>query len=226
MGNRVLETIERTEQALANRDPLSVRALADALALTSEDRALHRDWLLAALVSGMLTSEEAHTISQIFGGAPGPDGWSPDATLAAKVAVTHFVVTYGRLPLDRIDLTAPADPSALPLVRHAVRRLAAGVGLDAEPSIALQVAVGEAVNYAIDHASASETPTVSVRGRHTADGVVVEVTDHSAQGPEQTEAEDPGLTLMHALVDDLKVERHPSGTQVRLTVSLRPSAGL
>lgn len=65
-------------------------------------------------------------------------------------------------PVQELNLTFTAIPIAAPLVRHAVRQMIKGLALDENQSFALQVAIGEAVNNAIEHAYGATTPGMVV----------------------------------------------------------------
>ncbi|MBV8364858.1 MAG: SpoIIE family protein phosphatase, partial [Candidatus Eremiobacteraeota bacterium] len=63
-----------------------------------------------------------------------------------------LTVTMEAEPLHELDLTLPARPASARLFRQALQRLYAAVGLAEEKSSSMQVAVGEAIMNAIEHA--------------------------------------------------------------------------
>lgn len=115
-------------------------------------------------------------------------------------------------------VTLPATPSALPLVRPALRRLAKGAGLDEQSSFALQVAVGEALTNAVEHAYDSAQGTVTVNAQQRAGVVTVEISDQGRWRPTRNEGRGRGLRLMRSLADAVHVDTGTHGTTVRISV--------
>jgi anti-sigma regulatory factor (Ser/Thr protein kinase) len=137
---------------------------------------------------------------------------------------------------ERLDLTLPAHPSSLPLVRQALRRLSRAAGLDEDRTFALQVAVGEAITNVIEHAYAAggiprlyarrEGDVVRVSARREGAAVVVEVTDRGRWRSDRAAFEQRrrGIQLMRGLADSVDIRTTPSGTIVRLAVSSSESS--
>ncbi len=133
---------------------------------------------------------------------------------------------------ERFDLTLPAHPSSLILVRQALRRLSRATGLDDDRTFALQVAVGEAMTNVIEHAygrtggipllyARREGDVVRVNAHREGDAVVVEVTDRGRWQSDRAAVEQRrrGIQLMRGLADSVDIRTAPSGTTVRLAVS-------
>jgi len=167
--------------------------------------------------AGSLNPAEAILGRVLAGGRPPDD-------------VAVLTVSPSPVPVEQFDLTVSAEPSVLPLVRQALKRLTNAFGLTEDRAFALQVAVGEAVNNVIEHAYGTAAGTLRVRTRRQEDSLVVEVEDHGRWRPERAEGRGYGIPLMRTLVDSVEVDSTPSGTLVRLAVSLpeaaRSSAGL
>jgi anti-anti-sigma factor len=124
-------------------------------------------------------------------------------------------------PVDRLDLTLPAEPASLRLVRQGLQQLGRVIGLNDDRVLALSVAAGEAVNNAIEHAYGVMEGTVRVRAHQDGSALIVEIQDQGTWRPERPRTEGGrGLEMMRALVDTVDVDTAPSGTTVRLAVNL------
>lgn len=129
-------------------------------------------------------------------------------------------VSLAREPVSRFDLTLPAIPSALPLVRQSVRRIGQLVGLSADRTAELEIAMGEAVNNVIEHAYGVVPGTVRVRGGIEDGQLVITVEDSGTWRPAEPSHTGRGLLIMRALVDEVRIGTEPTGTVVRLVVRL------
>ena len=129
-------------------------------------------------------------------------------------------------PVDRLDLTVPAEPDSLPIVRHALKHLVRDLRLDQQRAFAMTVAVGEAVNNVIEHAYIVAAGSASLQA--WMDGAVlrIEVSDRGCwRAARPTNEGGRGLTVMRALVDSVEVETTSSGTTVRLALALGDTRG-
>ena len=135
------------------------------------------------------------------------------------------IVTIGLAPgpLDRLDLSLPAEPSSLRLMRQAIQQLCAGLGLDERRAFDLNVAVGEAVNNVVEHAYGAASGVLRLRAYREDSVLRVEVEDAGRWRPDrQDNPGGRGFTLMRALTDGVHVVTGEKGTVVRLTVRLQP----
>ena len=135
--------------------------------------------------------------------------------------VAIVVVALAPGPVDHLEVTLPAEPSSLRLVRQAVAQLSAGVGLDRRRAFDLNVAVGEAVNNVVEHAYGAASGTVHLRAHRDDSTLRVEVEDTGRWRPDRPH--NPGgrgFNLMRALTDGVHVVTGERGTVVRLTVRL------
>ena len=124
-------------------------------------------------------------------------------------------------PLDRFDLTLPADPASAVLIRQSVRRLARVAGLDEARTTALAIAVGEAVNNTIEHAYPAAGGTMHVEGVRDAEALRVSVIDTGAWRPPHTSGGGGhGLQLIKRLGDTVEIRQTPAGTTVTIAMRL------
>jgi anti-anti-sigma factor len=143
--------------------------------------------------------------------------------------IALVVLSLAGGPLDRLDVTLPAEPASLRLVRQAIQQLCTGLGLDEGRTLDLNVAVGEAVNNAVEHAYGVAPGIVRLRAHRADSRLTVEVEDSGRWRPARpNNPGGRGFTLMRALADDVQVMSGDEGTVVRLTVGLdgtRTAAG-
>ncbi|RBY76431.1 histidine kinase [Geodermatophilus sp. TF02-6] len=130
----------------------------------------------------------------------------------------------------------PADPVRLSAVRRAVARWTAAAGLPEETAEDLQLALGEALANAVEHAYGSDGVAGSSGGgqcsygvsRDADGGVRVEVRDTGAwrPPPENRGSRGRGLELISTLATDVEVDHGPGspGTTVRFRVPPAPVA--
>jgi anti-sigma regulatory factor (Ser/Thr protein kinase) len=158
---------------------------------------------------GASSPNPARTIEErvLAGGRP------PDDVAVLTVSLAPAVA-------DRFDLNLRADPAVLLPFRQSFRGFAGELGIDPERSEALVVAVGEAMNNAIEHAYLSAPGTIDVRARREGAALVIEVEDHGRWRTTRLENRGHGLDLMRMLADSVMVDTTPAGTKVRLTFAL------
>jgi len=142
--------------------------------------------------------------------------------------IALLTVSTAQTPLREIEVSLPANPASARRARHIITRIVNEAGIDEERRFDLQVAVGEAVNNAIEHAGALGSDEFFLRARRRINSITVEISD---QGMWLPKLEPPagfdvlsdrgrGLTLMYALSDDVQLERTEDGTTVRLALRL------
>jgi anti-anti-sigma factor len=139
--------------------------------------------------------------------------------LRALDDVAVITLAVDPAPFDRFDLTLPAEPASAAVIRQTVRRLAQVAALNETREVDLTIAVGEAVNNAIEHAYRAAGGTVRVLGVRDAGEIRVTVVDsgtwRSARAPD---GGGRGLALIRELADSFKVEQTASGTTVAIAV--------
>ncbi len=145
---------------------------------------------------------------QVLGGRHLPD----------DVAVV--TVSVAPVPLERLEMSVPADPSSLASVRRSFRRLARDIGLPDDRAFDVQVALGEALNNAIEHAYGAGAGMIEIRGWRDGRFLVIEIEDHGRWRPERVEGRGHGLLIMRSLADAVDLVRDLSRTVVRLQAVL------
>jgi anti-sigma regulatory factor (Ser/Thr protein kinase) len=100
---------------------------------------------------------------------------------------------------------------------------AAGVGLTPERVEDLALAVGEALSNSIEHAYPSDGPgPIELDGRVVESVVHVEIRDHGVWREPRPHPgwRGRGISMIHLLADDARVETLPDGTIVTMSWSL------
>jgi serine phosphatase RsbU (regulator of sigma subunit)/anti-sigma regulatory factor (Ser/Thr protein kinase) len=147
-------------------------------------------------------------------------------TSTAHDDVVVLTVAVGSTPLTRLDISLPAIPSSLPLIRQALRRFLTACGVESDRAAAMLVAVGEAANNAIEHAYGMLSGAIDIRARSADEEITVEVTDHGAWRRARADGGGRGLQIMRGMVDHVDVMPSAEGTTVRLVLRGRPAAEL
>ena len=91
--------------------------------------------------------------------------------------IALLTVTTSQTPLREIEVSLPATPASARRARHIIARLVNEAGIDDDRCFDLQVAVGEAVNNAIEHAGALGSEEFSLRARRRANSITIEIID-------------------------------------------------
>jgi PAS domain S-box-containing protein len=136
-----------------------------------------------------------------------------DAPQADDVALLVFrtPVSSDRLFLRKV----PSEAAALRRVRLALQEWLDLSRVDAKNAAMVQVAIGEACTNAIEHAYADRPGLFRVEASWTDDGLVCCVSD-TGRWREQTvnPTRGHGLQIVAALMDEVQVLQHSSGTSV------------
>jgi serine/threonine-protein kinase RsbW len=136
-------------------------------------------------------------------------------------------------PVPRLDLSVnlPRETVSVPVVRRLAAQALRAFGVEDEDIDDVQLAIGEACANVIDHAS--DTDTYEVQVELAADRCAITVVDHGSgfdgatdpDGAADSAESGRGLTLMHALVDNLAFRNEPqAGTVVHMVKALRYDA--
>lgn len=118
----------------------------------------------------------------------------------------------------RIALSISAVPASASAVRGALKRFAGRLKLDDDATFRLQVAVGEAINNAIEHAYGARMGTIEIRVWCDEQTIHAEISDSGSwRVPrERDEGRGRGMTIIHELADDVNIERRGNTTNVVL----------
>jgi anti-sigma regulatory factor (Ser/Thr protein kinase) len=142
--------------------------------------------------------------------------------------IAVLTVTSSPVPLREVEATLPANPPSARRARHIVARILREAGVAEDRSFDLLVAVGEAVNNAVEHAGRLGSDEFTIRARRRPSAITVEVSDKGGWTPKFEMPRAPGalsdrgrgLPLMYALSDDVQLDRSEDGTTVRLALNL------
>jgi anti-sigma regulatory factor (Ser/Thr protein kinase) len=116
-----------------------------------------------------------------------------------------------------LELTTPAEPSALAPIRRAVEAWLAEQEIDPTDGWQIVGACHEACANAAEHAYRPvEAGTIEIEARRGGDRIVVTVRDHGRWRPPRGRDRRRGLTLMNYFMDSVDVERSEHGTTVRM----------
>lgn len=196
--------------------------------------------ILAFYTDGLIEAErdiagaEARMVAAIGRQARGSQQRSALSLVASTITgvqrddIAILTVTTSPMPLRDVEVSLPTVPSSARRARLLVERMLREADVAEERRFDLELAVGEAVNNAIEHAQKLGAEDFVLRARRTVSNLIVEVIDQGMWEPlaEIPEAVDPlsdrgrGLMLMYALCDDVRLERTPDGTCVRLAMGL------
>ena len=139
--------------------------------------------------------------------------------LGAELTVEDDVAILGveSQPLDGVlQLTLDTDPAVLATLRRIVARWLAEQGIGASQRFDITTACSEAAANAIEHAYGPRDASFSVTAETTGDEIVLQVRDNGSWRPQASRPLGRGLELMRALVDNVQIERAPTGTTITL----------
>jgi serine phosphatase RsbU (regulator of sigma subunit)/anti-sigma regulatory factor (Ser/Thr protein kinase) len=109
-----------------------------------------------------------------------------------------------------------AFPEMLSPLRADLRAWLDTTGLSEEAQEGMLIAIGEACANVIEHAYGDEAGLVRVEASNLDDGVVASVCDTGAWKDRAPQGVGKGVSIMRALVDEMRIERRLSGTAVVL----------
>jgi serine phosphatase RsbU (regulator of sigma subunit)/anti-sigma regulatory factor (Ser/Thr protein kinase) len=114
----------------------------------------------------------------------------------------------------QLDLVVDAQPSSVSHVRAVVRRWLVNRGVGPDDVSDVLVAVGEACSNAVEHAYGAGGGSVEVRLGLDGPDLVARVRDHGHWRDQRGCHRGRGMSVMSQLVDEVYVERGPTGTEV------------
>ena len=152
-----------------------------------------------------------------------------DRMLAGRSAPDDVALVLARMLPGPLRLWLPAEPEQLSTLRRSVGSWSESSGVDEDALTDLQLALGEAVTNAVEHAYLGRPAAfVRVELTRTARGEVdVQVTDSGNWRPAPDDAgyRGRGLALIRDLAGDVVVEPGPDGTTVRFRMPAEPVPG-
>lgn len=142
--------------------------------------------------------------------------------------VALLIARFQGTPLSSFSRDYPAVSASAPHARYDVRNFLRSINTAGPTFDDLVLAVGEAVNNAIEHAFAGKDGEFTVRGQLYSDRVLFEIEDNGKWRitpapepvPTQDQARGRGLHLIRQIVERASIERTPLGTRVTLEQTL------
>ena len=120
-----------------------------------------------------------------------------------------------------LELTTPAEPSALAPIRRAVEAWLADQAIDPSDGWQIVAACNEACANASEHAYPPLDPgSIEIEARREGARVLVAVQDYGRWRPPRGGGRGRGFTLMNYFMDRVDVERSDEGTTVRMERNL------
>jgi serine/threonine-protein kinase RsbW len=115
----------------------------------------------------------------------------------------------------------PAEPEAIPVLRHAAADFAAEHGADTDLCGDIALAVSEAVTNAVKHSQAHQDEQVRLIAAVTEDWLEIRVTDRGAGfGLAESDGLGLGLPTIARLSAHLTISQEGSGTELRMRFPL------
>ena len=174
-------------------------------------------------------SQPDELLDRALGGLP-PDPDDDVTFLALRYLGIGAATIDGDIP--RVMLTLPAVPQSAANVRRHLREFCLKIGLHGARHFDLELAVGEAVANAIEHAYNGNNDAIfSVHARAENGLVLVDVLDQGrwrdgVRTPRgQLSERGRGVGLMRSLCDSVSIDRTIVGTRIRLGLALDAQAG-
>jgi anti-sigma regulatory factor (Ser/Thr protein kinase) len=136
--------------------------------------------------------------------------------------VAMLAIHFEPVTTRRLDLELEAAPSALASMRRHLRTWLAPLELDAQETMDVLVAAGEACANAIEHPLDPFMPTVRIEARLDDGELELRIRDAGGwREPRHRPERGLGMPLMERLMDEVAVIPSPAGTEVRLRRRLR-----
>jgi PAS domain S-box-containing protein len=120
------------------------------------------------------------------------------------------------VPLDRFNLSLPADPGSLVVLRRRLGRFLHATGASEAETYEVTLTVCEAAGNAIEHAYGPEDATFEVDAAFEGGELVATVRDSGSWRERRSEHRGRGLAIIKGLMDDVEVAAEDRGTVVRM----------
>jgi anti-sigma regulatory factor (Ser/Thr protein kinase) len=130
--------------------------------------------------------------------------------------VALLAVRPASVSRDRFELSLPAEPESLVTLRRRLGRFLHAVGADSDETFEITLTISEAAGNAIEHAYGPGDALFYVEASLANGVVVASVRDTGTWRAQREDERGRGIKIMRGLMDDVEVERSPSGTVVTL----------
>jgi len=117
---------------------------------------------------------------------------------------------------DRWDLTLPADPKQLQILRRVLERWLGARPVSRERIGDVLAGTGEAAANAIQHAYGPSGGAVEMEAEWLGDRIVIRIRDSGRWRPPRDPDRGRGIPIMEALSDEVQVSRSEDGTSIEL----------
>jgi anti-sigma regulatory factor (Ser/Thr protein kinase)/putative methionine-R-sulfoxide reductase with GAF domain len=166
-------------------------------------------------------------LAEIFGERLGPEEQS-DAILDKLIGkreidddVALLVLEIASDPGDQWEISVPAQPRQLQMVRRLLQRWLAERNVPPERAYDVLGGSGEALANAIQHAYGPAEGTVEVAAEWTTREIVIRIRDTGRWRLPRDPNRGRGITMMHSLADQVHISRSDAGTSVELRWSIQ-----
>jgi anti-sigma regulatory factor (Ser/Thr protein kinase) len=130
--------------------------------------------------------------------------------------VALLAVRPSAVSADALQLSLPAEPESLALLRRRLERFLHAAGADELESYEIMLTVCEAAGNAIEHAYGPGDASFDVEAALVADELVARVRDRGHWRDRRGEHRGRGIKIIRGLMDDVNIERQNGGTLVTM----------
>jgi anti-sigma regulatory factor (Ser/Thr protein kinase) len=120
------------------------------------------------------------------------------------------------VPADRLDLSLPAEPGSLVVLRRRLGRFLHAAGASEAEAYEVTLTVCEAAGNAIEHAYGPGDATFEVEAAFADGELVATVRDSGSWRERRSKHRGRGLAIIKGLMDDVQVASENGGTVVRM----------
>jgi anti-sigma regulatory factor (Ser/Thr protein kinase) len=120
------------------------------------------------------------------------------------------------VPMDQFNLSLPAEPGSLVVLRRRLGRFLHAAGASEHEAYEVTLTVCEAAGNAIEHAYGPGDATFQVEAAFKGDELVATVRDNGSWRERRSEHHGRGLAIIEGLMDDVEVASQDRGTVVRM----------
>ena len=135
---------------------------------------------------------------------------------APRDDVALLAVRIEPIPVERIEVTLRAEPESLAQMRRSLGRWLRAAGASDQEIYEALVAAGEACANAIAHAYPPGEASYVVEALRAGEAVEIRVRDFGSWRAPRSGSQGRGLELIEELMDDVEIDRGPTGTTVKM----------